>query len=87
MCFQFELHPGAGGGEGVWEGRSDGERGIRSVVHVDKRLSNHLSVVWAGRQRPLKRTKRETELEFRDPKFSQQWHLVSECVCVCIMSV
>lgn len=43
-----------------------------AVINIDAELAAHPSVAWAGRQLPLKRTKRL----FNDPKFNAQWHLV-----------
>ena len=52
--------------------------GRSAVTAVHASLEGHPGVVWASLQRPLTRTKRE--VEFRDPFFSKQWHLVSLCV-------
>ena len=49
--------------------------GRSAVAAVHASLEGHPGVVWASLQRPLTRTKRE--VEFRDPFFSKQWHLVS----------
>ena len=50
-------------------------RDVRSaVVHMERSLRRHDSVVWAGKQRSLRRAKR---MKFNDPAFHQQWHLVS----------
>lgn len=53
--------------------------GRSAVAAVHASLEGHPGVVWASLQRPLTRTKRE--VEFRDPFFSKQWHLVSLHVC------
>ena len=52
--------------------------GRSAVAAVHESLQGHPGVVWASLQRPLTRIKR-SEVEFRDPYFSKQWHLVSEC--------
>lgn len=62
----------------------DGEswRVRRSNIHrqfasLDKSLSKHPLVVWSARQHCLTRQKRGFQLDFNDPMFDRQWHLVS----------
>lgn len=47
------------------------------LARLEKGLDEHPSIVWAARQRCLVRQKRDFELDFNDPMFDRQWHLVS----------
>ena len=53
------------------------ERFHRTLASLDKDLEGHPQVEWAMRQRCLVRQKRGFELDFNDPMFNKQWHLVS----------
>lgn len=58
-----------------WYGRPQTSR-------LERSLTGHRDVVWAGRQDPLRREKkgwvrRKRQVEFDDPSFHKQWHLVS----------
>ena len=53
------------------------ERFHRTLASLDKDLEGHPQVEWAMRQRCLVRQKRAFELDFNDPMFNKQWHLVS----------
>ena len=54
-----------------------GSRSGRSVMATHTVLGQHPAVVWTSKQRPLTRVKRD--VQFSDPYFPRQWHLVSIC--------
>lgn len=50
----------------------------RRLAELDKSLEDHPSLLWAARQHCLVRQKRGgADLQFNDPMFHRQWHLVS----------
>ena len=74
--YQFELVPQLAVGD---------SRYPRAVDHSDTKLREHSAVLWSSRQQPLKRTKREVnDINFNDPVFKKQWHLVCVFVCMCV---
>ena len=50
----------------------------RLVEELERGLASHEAVVWAAKQDPLVRRKRGVAVDFNDPMFFRQWHLVSQ---------
>jgi len=65
--FQFELDASSRSGRSL-------------LMDTHTLLGQHPAVVWTSKQRPLTRVKRD--VQFRDPYFSRQWHLVSMCYLI-----
>ena len=63
---------------GEWDTIFNGDTWDHIIQDVQERLDSHDSVEWYTRQSVRRRTKRS--LHFNDPKYTEQWHLVSYMV-------
>lgn len=70
---------------GFHEGGMEKRDISRRLAEVDRSLDEHPKVLWASRQHCLVRHKRKVRMDFNDPMFSRQWHLVSSELCHVVM--
>ena len=74
--FRLRYDPRKESGHGRLRVR-DAEGIKQRFEELDRSLDAHRLVVWAARQNPLIRHKRSVAVDFNDPMFGKQWHLVS----------